>query len=80
MLRRSVPLLSLVALLGFAVPAQAAIGNGREPIVIEPWLPMVAEAPVPAPRQCRMTQHQVRQADRGGQLRLRTVQRSTCRA
>ena len=80
MLRRSVPILSLVTFLGFAVSAQAAIGNGREPIVIEPWLPMVAEAPVVAPRQCRMTQHQVRQMDRSGQLRLRTVQRSTCRA
>jgi len=82
MLRRSTLLLSLIALIGIGAlaPAEAAIGNGMEPIVVEPWLPVVADAPAAAPRQCRLVQRQVRLPDRAGKLQLRTVQRSTCRA
>lgn len=82
MLHRSIPFLGLLALCGVAVqaPAQAAVGNGMEPIIVEPWLPVVAEAPAPAVRQCRLAPRQVRLPDRAGKPHLRTVQRTTCRA
>lgn len=82
MLRRSIPVLGLLAFGAVAIqaPARAAIGNGMEPIIVEPWQPVVAAAPVAAPRQCRLAPRQVRLPDRDGKLRLRTVQRSTCRA
>ena len=82
MLHRSITFLGLLTLFAAAgqAPAQAAIGTGKEPIIVEPWLPVVAEAPLPAPRQCRLTPRQVRVTDAAGKPRLRTVQRTTCRA
>lgn len=84
MLRRSLSLFTLALLVGLAAPgpAKAAIGNGMEPIIVEPWLPVLAEAPAVAPRQCRLVPRQVqlRVADRAGKARLRTVTRSICRA
>jgi hypothetical protein len=82
MLHRSIAFLGLLALgvTAAQAPARAAIGNGMEAIIVEPWLPVVAEAPHPAPRQCRLAPRQVRVTDAAGKPRLRTVQRTTCRA
>lgn len=82
MLHRSIVFLGLLTLGAATVqaPAQAAIGTGMEPIIVEPWLPVVAEAPLPAPRQCRLLPRQVRVSDAAGKSRWRTVQRPTCRA
>ena len=82
MLHRSIAFLGLLILGGVAaqVPAQAAIGTGMEPIIIEPWLPVVAEAPSPAPRQCRLALRQVRVTDVARKPQFRTVQRTVCRA